>query len=250
MTYVNLNSSDITFFYTELQQITDILSVKGATMLTFPNTDWSKELKSILASKSVQKLFKQIDDEYDEYTILPKKENVFKAFELTSYKNTKVVILGQDPYPDALNAMGLSFSVYPNVPLPRSLVNIYKERLSDVNIPMSTHGDLSNWAKQGVLLLNTTLTLREHKSNSHVKYGWNKLFTDKVIELLNNGFPPSLTLCQILHRLSFSSFSFIFINSIIFNKYYSLKLGKISINFSILFIFLILSIYKIIYAPL
>lgn len=159
-------------------------------MLTFPDTDWSKELKSVLASKSVQKLFKQIDDEYNEYTILPKKENVFKAFELTSYQNTKVVILGQDPYPDAVNAMGLSFSVYPNVPLPRSLVNIYKERLSDVNIPMSTHGDLSNWAKQGVLLLNTTLTLREHKSNSHVKYGWNKLFTDKVIELLNNKATP------------------------------------------------------------
>lgn len=159
-------------------------------MLTFPNTDWSDKLSPILSSTSVRKLFETIDKEYAENTILPAKENVFKAFELTSYHDTKVVILGQDPYPDAANAMGLSFSVYPDVPVPRSLLNIYKERLSDLNITPSSHGDLSDWAKQGVLLLNTTLTLIEHQSNSHVKYGWNTLFTDKVIELLNNKTTP------------------------------------------------------------
>lgn len=159
-------------------------------MITFPQTDWSDILASRLASSDIHQLLATIDEEYQNHTVLPAKENIFKAFELTSYQNTKVVIIGQDPYPDAKNAMGLSFSVYPDVPVPRSLKNIYKERQSDINIAPSTHGDLSEWAKQGVLLLNTTLTLREHKSNSHIKYGWNTLFTDYVIEALNNKETP------------------------------------------------------------
>lgn len=159
-------------------------------MLKFPQTDWSQLLAPTLETKPMQKLLKNIDDEYKDHQILPDKDKVFNAFKLTSYENTKVVIIGQDPYPDPENAMGLSFSVNPNVKVPRSLTNIYKERLTDVNIKPSTHGDLSNWTKQGVLLLNSTLTLRAHESNSHVKYGWDTLFTDHVIELLNNKSTP------------------------------------------------------------
>lgn len=117
--------------------------------------------------------------------IYPAHENIFAAFEHTPFDKVKVVILGQDPYHGEGQAHGLSFSVLPDVKLPPSLVNIYKELQSDLGIVPPKEGTLMNWAKQGVLLLNAVLTVEQNKAGSHHKKGWEK-FTDKVIEILNH----------------------------------------------------------------
>ena len=117
-------------------------------------------------------------------TIYPAHENIFNAFKLTPFANVKVVILGQDPYHGENQAHGLSFSVKDGVTIPPSLQNIYKEIGSDIGISMPKCGDLSCWAKQGVLLLNTVLTVEAHKANSHSKIGW-ETFTDSVIGAIN-----------------------------------------------------------------
>lgn len=115
----------------------------------------------------------------------PSYNNIFKALSLTSPKDIKVVILGQDPYPKPNDAVGLSFSVDPNQPIPRSLKNIYTELLSDVNVNnLTKNGDLTKWANQGILLLNTTLTTEVSKSNAHRKKGWSE-FTTAIIQILN-----------------------------------------------------------------
>lgn len=116
--------------------------------------------------------------------IYPSEEKIFEAFRLTPLNKVKVVILGQDPYHGAGQAHGLCFSVEKNIKIPPSLVNIYKELKSDLGIDPPEHGHLENWAKQGVLLLNTVLTVEDSKAGSHHKKGWEK-FTDKVIEILN-----------------------------------------------------------------
>ena len=134
------------------------------------------------------KLEKTIDKLYQEKTIYPKKEDIFKALEITSYEDTKVVILGQDPYHEEGQAMGLSFSVPRGVKLPPSLVNIFKELNRSCGIDNSC-GDLTSWANQGVLLLNTTLTVEEGKANSHQNLGWSK-FTDRIIIELNKKTSP------------------------------------------------------------
>ena len=113
--------------------------------------------------------------------IYPKKEDIYKALELTPLNSVKVVILGQDPYHEPNQAMGLAFSVPRNQKIPPSLRNIYKELESDLQISIPNHGDLTSWAKQGVLLLNTVLTVEAHKAMSHHKIGWQK-FTDRLIE--------------------------------------------------------------------
>ncbi|MCK6262431.1 uracil-DNA glycosylase [Vibrio sp. ZSDE26] len=116
--------------------------------------------------------------------IYPSTDNVFKAFELTSFDNVKVVILGQDPYHGPNQAHGLSFSVLPNVKVPPSLVNIYKELANDIDgFSIPNHGFLNHWAEQGVLLLNTVLTVEQGKAHSHSKLGW-ETFTDHAIDLL------------------------------------------------------------------
>ncbi len=115
--------------------------------------------------------------------------DIFNAFKYTSYKDVKVVILGQDPYINENQAHGLSFSVQRGVVAPPSLKNIYKEIKDDIGIDMDNHGELTAWARQGVLLLNTTLTVRERKSNSHKGQGW-EIFTDNVIKLLNEKEEP------------------------------------------------------------
>lgn len=123
-------------------------------------------------------------EEYAIHTIYPAKENVLNAFHYTPYDQVKVVLLGQDPYHGPNQAHGLSFSVQPGVAIPPSLQNIYKEQVADLGIVMPQHGYLVSWAKQGVFLLNTVLTVRAGQAGSHQGHGWEE-FTDHVIEVLN-----------------------------------------------------------------
>jgi uracil-DNA glycosylase len=126
-----------------------------------------------------------LEKERSDYLVHPKKEEVFRAFELCPLEQTRVVILGQDPYPTPGHAHGLAFSVKQNVqPLPKSLHNIYKEVLQDTGVNLPSHGNLERWAEQGVLLLNTVLTVRSGSANSHERKGWEQ-FTDAAITLLN-----------------------------------------------------------------
>ena len=129
------------------------------------------------------KLKEFVINEYNNYKCYPPYKNIFHAFSITSLENTKVVILGQDPYHEENQAHGLAFSVLCEK-LPPSLVNIYKEMSDDLNIKVNQDGNLDYLAAQGVLLLNTSLTVREHLANSHSKKGW-EIFTDNVIKLLN-----------------------------------------------------------------
>lgn len=118
--------------------------------------------------------------EYASAQVFPPAGRIFAAFDACPFDRTKVVILGQDPYHDVGQANGLAFSVNPGVPLPRSLVNIFKEVSADTGAPMSTDGDLVRWARQGVMLLNATLTVRAHQAGSHQGRGWEE-FTDEVV---------------------------------------------------------------------
>lgn len=129
------------------------------------------------------KLIEQIEEESLTNTIYPSRENWFKALELTPLENVKVVLIGQDPYFNPNQAMGLSFSVNKEVRKPPSLVNIYKELEAEYGKTMPSHGDLTSWAKQGVLLINAILTVNAGNPLSHSKFGWQK-FTDEVIKLL------------------------------------------------------------------
>ncbi len=119
------------------------------------------------------------------HTVYPKNSDIFNAFRHTPLTNVKVVILGQDPYHGANQAMGLSFAVHRGIPVPRSLMNIYKELRTDIpGFEIPNHGDLTKWADQGVLLLNATLTVRASEAGSHQKFGWEK-FTDTVIRKIS-----------------------------------------------------------------
>ena len=149
------------------------------------SSDWTEELASHFGSQSFENLCCYLTGEFETETIFPAPENIFAAFRLTSFANTKVVILGQDPYHGPGQAHGLSFSVQGDQKLPPSLKNIFKELASDLDCPPPTSGDLSAWAKQGVLLLNTVLTVRSGAAHSHKKQGWED-FTDAVIKSLND----------------------------------------------------------------
>ena len=122
--------------------------------------------------------------EYANYHVYPDMYDIFNAFKFTPYENVKAVIIGQDPYHEPHQAHGLCFSVQKGVMLPPSLQNIYKELHDDLGLPISKSGDLTGWAKQGVLLLNTSLTVREGQANSHSGKGW-EILTDEVIRKLN-----------------------------------------------------------------
>ncbi len=130
-----------------------------------------------------KRLLTLIEQEAQTNTIYPPKENWFKAFELTPFENVKVVLIGQDPYHNPNQAMGLAFAVKEGIALPPSLVNIYKEISAEYGVTMPRHGDLSNWAKQGVLLLNTLLTVSHNKPLSHQGFGWEN-FSNEVIKKL------------------------------------------------------------------
>lgn len=146
---------------------------------------WKKLLLAEFSKPYMQELKKfLIEQKQSKKVIYPKGSDIFNAFELTPIDKVKVVIVGQDPYHGPNQAHGLCFSVLPKVALPPSLVNIYKELHSDLNIPPAQHGCLINWAKRGVLLLNSILTVQDGMAGSHHNKGWEK-FTDKVIDVLN-----------------------------------------------------------------
>lgn len=130
------------------------------------------------------KLYEFVKEEYSKHQIFPPADDIFNAFHLTDYDKVKVVILGQDPYHNDGQAHGLCFSVKPGVEAPPSLVNIYQELKDDLGCYIPNNGYLEKWAKQGVLMLNTVLTVRAHEANSHRGKGWEK-FTDAAIEALN-----------------------------------------------------------------
>ena len=132
-------------------------------------------------------------EEYENYKIYPRKGDIFRAFELTDFNNVKVVILGQDPYHQPFQAHGLCFSVNKGVKVPPSLVNIYKEIHSDLGCYIPSHGNLTKWAEQGVLLLNTIMSVRDSSPMSHSNKGW-EIFTDKVIKELNDDDTPKVFL--------------------------------------------------------
>ncbi len=151
--------------------------------------DWDEKLKVIWDSPGFQKFYQTILKEYDKATIFPPKDYIFNALKLTSFKDTKVVIVGQDPYHGEHEAMGLSFSVNKGVKIPPSLQNIYKELEMDLGIPPKSDGDLTKWAKEGVLLLNAVLTVEKDKPASHRNKGWEPL-TDYIIKILNTKEEP------------------------------------------------------------
>ena len=146
--------------------------------------DWLDALKEEFRQPYYKKLFQTVNEEYRTRQIFPPADDIFNAFHLTPLHEVKVVILGQDPYHGAGQAHGLCFSVRPGVDIPPSLVNIYQELHDDLGCTIPNHGCLTKWAKQGVLLLNTVLTVRAHQANSHKGIGWEE-FTDAAIRKLN-----------------------------------------------------------------
>ena len=147
-------------------------------------TTWNEILAEEMQKDYYQKLQAFVQKRRAEVRVFPEEKNVFTALELTPFESVKVVILGQDPYHGFGQAHGLSFSVQKGIPLPPSLKNIYKELQEDIGGEFPTEGDLSHWAKQGVLLLNTVLTVEEGNANSHKGMGWETL-TNRLIESLN-----------------------------------------------------------------
>ena len=146
--------------------------------------DWLEPLKPEFKKPYYEKLYAKVKEEYSTNLIFPPADDIFNAFDFTPLSEVKVVILGQDPYHGDGQAHGLCFSVKPDVDVPPSLVNIYKELQSDLGCYVPNHGYLEKWAKQGVLLLNTVLTVRAHQANTHRGIGWEE-FTDAAIRILN-----------------------------------------------------------------
>ena len=151
--------------------------------------DWGQYLKEEMAQPYYRQLRQLLIGEYSTKQVYPDMSSIFNALHYTSYADTKVLILGQDPYHEPGQAHGLSFSVQPNVPPPPSLVNIFKELETDLGCTVPNNGCLEPWARQGVLLLNTVLTVQAHRANSHRDKGW-EIFTDKIISLLNQREKP------------------------------------------------------------
>lgn len=151
--------------------------------------DWDQILSNEFKKEYFINLINKIRDEYKKKTVFPRKDQVFNAFRYTPYKDLKVVILGQDPYHGVGEAEGLSFSVPLDIKKPPSLVNIFKELNDDLGVPVPNHGSLHSWAKQGVLLLNATLTVIKDLAGSHQGLGW-ETFTDNVIKIINEKETP------------------------------------------------------------
>ena len=146
--------------------------------------DWDGLLKDEFEKTYFKELVRQVKSEYHSFECYPPIDHVFDALRLSSFASTKVVILGQDPYHNEGEAMGLCFSVRPGIAKPPSLQNIFKELQSDLGFPEPVSGDLTRWAKQGVLLLNAIMSVRKGNPLSHEKLGW-LTFTDKILALLN-----------------------------------------------------------------
>ncbi len=150
---------------------------------------WDEILKNVWESENFKKFMNMIDHEYLMNTVFPPRNYIFNALKLTPYENVKVVIMGQDPYHGENEAHGLSFSVQKGIKVPPSLQNIYKELYDDLGIPIRNDGDLTGWAKEGVLLLNAVLTVEKDKPASHRGLGWEKL-TDYIIKIINEKEEP------------------------------------------------------------
>ena len=151
--------------------------------------EWDEYLKDEFNKDYYLELRKFLVHEYNHYVIYPNMYDIFNALKYTSYSNVKVVLLGQDPYHGENQAHGLCFSVKKGVAQPPSLKNIFKELKDDLGCEIPSHGELTKWANEGVLLLNTVLTVRQGQANSHAGLGWEKL-TDRIIEILNERKEP------------------------------------------------------------
>lgn len=163
------------------------LQKKGVNMKI--RKSWFNLLKEDFESDSFKKLQEFLAEENSRYIIYPSEDNIFSALNAVPFDEVKVVIIGQDPYHEPNQAHGLAFSVQDNTPIPPSLLNIYKEIENDLGIKCQESGDLTRWAKQGVLLLNTTLTVRRGQANSHKGHGWEEI-TGRIIELLSKREKP------------------------------------------------------------
>ncbi|WP_452230039.1 uracil-DNA glycosylase [Lacinutrix sp. MEBiC02404] len=148
------------------------------------DSSWKAHLNETFHAPYFKSLMAFVEEEYKHQECFPKKEAIFNAFNICTFEDLKVVIIGQDPYHDVGQANGLCFSVNAGIAIPPSLKNIYKELESDVGHVVSNSGNLEAWGKQGVLLLNATLTVRAHQAGSHQKKGW-ETFTDSVIKLIS-----------------------------------------------------------------
>ena len=146
---------------------------------------WRPLLAEELKKPYFAALAERVDAAYETQTVFPPREELFTAFELTPPEAVRVVILGQDPYHEPGQANGLAFSVAPGIKLPPSLQNIYKELEADLSVPAAKNGDLTSWARQGVFLLNTVLSVQAHRANAHKDFGW-QTFTDAVIAALGS----------------------------------------------------------------
>jgi uracil-DNA glycosylase len=149
------------------------------------STGWKKLIDTEVAKPYMKQLKQQLLNDYNTRTVYPSHKDILKALEVTPLEDIKVVILGQDPYHGPGQAHGLSFSVPNGTRVPPSLLNIFKELSVDLNVPMPTNTDLTPWAKQGVLLLNTTLTVLQGNPLSHANLGWETL-TDEILQCINN----------------------------------------------------------------
>lgn len=154
---------------------------------------WKRIIDEEKQKEYFQNLKSFLIDEYAKNKIYPRKGEIFKCFELTDFKDVKVVILGQDPYHQPFQAHGLCFSVNKGIKVPPSLVNIYKEINSDIGCKIPNHGNLTKWASEGVLLLNTIMSVRDSSPMSHSNKGW-EIFTDRVIKELNDDNTPKVFL--------------------------------------------------------
>ncbi len=152
-------------------------------LANFPQ-DWKLKLQAEFEKPYFQTLSDFVQNAYENTSCFPDEEHIFSAFKACSFENVKVVVIGQDPYHDEGQANGLCFSVPQGIKTPPSLVNIFKELQTDIQKDIPASGDLSHWARQGVLLLNATLTVEAHQAGSHQKKGWEQ-FTDAVIKLLS-----------------------------------------------------------------
>ena len=169
------------------------------------NNDWDDLLKDEFKKPYYLNLRELLINEYKNFKIFPPAEDIFNAFKYTPYKDVKVLILGQDPYHNYSQAQGLSFSVRDGVKIPPSLMNIYKELHDDLKIEIPQSGSLVKWTGQGIMLLNTTLTVRAHSPMSHSKIGW-EIFTDEVIKLLNEKPDPMVFILWGRHAQSKEKF--------------------------------------------
>ncbi len=147
--------------------------------------EWDNVLESEFSTQGYLSLRQFLKKEYSERTIYPSMYDIFNSMKKTPFSGVKVVLLGQDPYHNQGQAMGLSFSVPKGIAIPPSLINIYKEIKAETGLDMPSHGDLTGWAEQGVLLLNSVLTVREHQANSHKGQGW-EAFTDSIIKKISD----------------------------------------------------------------